>query len=127
MTMTRKIGQGALALAMSLTSSMVQSKNFGVNSVNQPVVSDTRAVVPDCPKWSGALDPGSVTDPNYGCAMNSNLAAMIANPADLLHGRSDDTTDVESAVRAVKLWHEAAPTGKLWETTTRVSIKGGGQ
>ena len=29
----------------------------------------------------------SATGTNYGCAINSNLAAMIANPDDLVHGR----------------------------------------
>ena len=46
------------------------------------------ASVPGCPEWS---DPGiespTRTGTNYGCAMNSNLAAMIANPDDLILGR----------------------------------------
>ena len=30
---------------------------------------------------------------NYGCAVNSNLAAMIANPEDLVHGREEHRRD----------------------------------
>jgi pilus assembly protein CpaD len=102
-------------------------KNFSVDSINQPVVSGNQATVPNCPNWSSAgLDSASMTDSNYGCSVNANLAAMIADPADLLHGRSDSRTDTESTVRAIKAWREAAPTSKLWETTTKESAKGGG-
>ena len=30
------------------------------------------------------------TMPNFGCGVNSNLAAMVANPEDLIHGREGD-------------------------------------
>ena len=69
----------------------------------------------------------ALTDANYGCAINSNLAAMVADPTDLIHGKSYDATDTRSAIRAIKAWHEAEPTSKMWTTTTKESAKGGGQ
>ena len=49
---------------------------------------------------------------NYGCAVNSNLAAMIANPEDLLHGREGGSvTDVRAAAKAVELYRSKTPTG----------------
>jgi pilus assembly protein CpaD len=59
--------------------------------------------------------------------MNSNLAAMVADPMDLIRGKSSDVTDTGSAVRAIKAWREAEPTSKLWTTTAKESAKGGGQ
>ncbi len=44
---------------------------------------------PDCPDWSENLarDPQNMPSPNMGCATQKNLAAMVANPEDLLYPR----------------------------------------
>ena len=44
---------------------------------------------PDCPDWSENLarDPQNLPWPNMGCATQKNLAAMIADPQDLLSPR----------------------------------------
>jgi pilus assembly protein CpaD len=112
-----------------LAATYVDAKhNFSVDSVNQPVVTPDRAVVPNCPNWkSGGLDSGALTDTNYGCAINSNLAAMVADPLDLIHGKSSDVTDTGSVARAIKAWREAEPTSKLWTTTTKEAKTGSGQ
>jgi pilus assembly protein CpaD len=54
------------------------------------VVSRTTASVPGCPTYKDdVLDKfNSPASPNYGCATNASLAAMIANPEDLIQGRS---------------------------------------
>ncbi len=46
---------------------------------------------PDCPDWSEnvARDPQNMPWPNMGCATQRNLAAMVANPEDLLHPRGE--------------------------------------
>ena len=62
---------------------------------------------------------------NYGCASSTNLAAMVADPADLLHGRSDDTP-AEVGSRAIKTWREVQPTYKNWVVTVQQSTTGGG-
>ena len=80
------------------------------------VVSRTRASVPGCPNWSS--EPGA---PNYnnemissfGCGVNSNLAAMVANPQDLVHGQEGSgVTDPVTSTRAVNVYRSTAPTGK---------------
>ena len=118
----------ALTLGAMLATAPSEAKqNFGANSANQPVVSPDGAVVPNCPNFKKMeLDPGATTDPNYGCAVNSNLAAMMADPMDLIRGKSDNRTDTISDVRAIKAWNEAEPTSKLWQTTTKVELKGAG-
>jgi pilus assembly protein CpaD len=113
------------ALGALLAAGSADAKhNFSVDSVNQPVVSADRAVVPNCPNWkTGGLDSAAVTDSNYGCAINSNLAAMMADPMDLIHGKTSDVTDTFNNNRAIKAWREAEPTSKLWSTTTKVDLK----
>jgi pilus assembly protein CpaD len=126
---TMRLSQTLLAAGALLAAASAQAKqNDSVDSVNQPVVTPTGAIVPNCPNWrSAGLDSGTITDTNYGCAMNSNLAAMVADPMDLIRGKSSDVTDTGSAIRAIKAWREAEPTSKLWSTTTKESAKGGGQ
>lgn len=78
------------------------------------VVSRMAASVPTCPNWSDARsgDATSASHSNYGCATNSNLAAMIADPADLVLGQAGSTTDDAVAVsRAVKAYRDRPQTG----------------
>ena len=70
------------------------------------------AHVPHCPDWSGnsASNPANATSTNYGCAVNSNLAAMVADPDHLLKGASatGDTSGM-TAEKAITAWRAAAP------------------
>jgi pilus assembly protein CpaD len=84
------------------------------NSV-RVVVSRARASVPNCPNWSEDSTPtwNNRQSPNYGCAVNSNLAAMVANPEDLIRGRSGaSTVDNRTSTRAVQSYRDATPTGQ---------------
>ena len=84
------------------------------------VVSRMRASVPGCPDWSrdASHEFDSNTSSNFGCATNSNLAAMIANPEDLVHGRSTDGTDPTRSVKAIEAFRKAAPSGGGGGTVT---------
>ena len=78
------------------------------------VVARRRAVVPNCPNWSRPSQPdwNNQSMSNYGCSVNSNLAAMIADPEDLIHGReSSGVTDSVTATRAVDMYRKKAPSG----------------
>ncbi|MBA3896856.1 MAG: CpaD family pilus assembly protein [Sphingomonadaceae bacterium] len=81
------------------------------------VVSRAHAEVPGCPDWSRTSQPefNAHTMSNYGCALNSNLAAMVANPEDLIHGASGQADiDATTAGKAIKTYRAAAP--KTMET-----------
>jgi pilus assembly protein CpaD len=78
------------------------------------VVSRRRAEVPYCPNWSVPSQPNydNRNMSNFGCAVNSNIAAMVANPEDLIHGREGvGTNDVDTAARAVLIYRTTPPTG----------------
>ena len=78
------------------------------------IVTRTRASVPGCPNWSVASQPNynNRSMSNYGCAVNSNLAAMVANPGDLVHGREGTVlVDPNTGTRAVDLYRTTPPTG----------------
>jgi pilus assembly protein CpaD len=77
------------------------------------VASRSTASVPHCPEWSDpGIDSPVRTGTNYGCATNTNLAAMVANPDDLVHGREGSGTGAALiAGRAVRVYRENRPTG----------------
>lgn len=89
------------------------------------VVSRSSAHVPGCPDWSRPSSPDFVgsTTSNYGCATNAALAAMVADPMDLVQGREAATAiDPITASKAIKSYRETLPTGKSGlktETTSK--------
>ena len=49
---------------------------------------------------------------NYGCANNAALAAMIADPLDLVQGRgAGGATDPITSSKAVRAYRDTAPSG----------------
>lgn len=91
------------------------------------IVSRSSAVVPDCPDWRQVSQPNftSSTTSNYGCGIASTMAAMVANPEELVHGTAGDAGDAQTAIKAIRDWREAAPTAKGGLKVE--SVKGGGQ
>lgn len=92
------------------------------------VITRTSAYVPGCPDWSSksSINFNNATSSNYGCATNSNLAAMVADPNDLIKGASSDTHDPATATRAIKTYREKAPTG-AGELRGEATSGGGGK
>ena len=78
------------------------------------IVSRMRASVPYCPNWSlpAQPNPQNRNMSNFGCSVNSNLAAMVANPQDLVHGREGTGVgDSLTASKAIGSYRKAEPTG----------------
>ncbi|MET0179626.1 MAG: CpaD family pilus assembly protein [Novosphingobium sp.] len=87
------------------------------------VVSRTVAGVPGCPDWSDKSDAHLTngTHSNFGCAVNANLAAMVADPEHLLHGAGDTgATTMLTASKAIESYRKAPPSGEkgLQEVST---------
>ncbi len=79
------------------------------------VVARTSAMVPGCPNWTKAATPNydNASMSNFGCGVNSNLAAMVANPQDLVSGREGSGVgDTLTASKAVEQYRKAVPTGQ---------------
>lgn len=78
------------------------------------IVSRATASVPGCPDWQDneEADVAGATHSNYGCATNSTMAAMVANPEDLVHGREgNDELHTAVSTRAIQTYQTKAPTG----------------
>lgn len=78
------------------------------------IVSRAEASVPGCPNWDRIAQPNFENRmmPNFGCSVNSNLAAMVANPEDLIHGREGTgVIDAVTGARAIGVYRATPPTG----------------
>ncbi|OYW88731.1 MAG: pilus assembly protein CpaD [Sphingobium sp. 32-64-5] len=72
------------------------------------------ASVPGCPDWSTRQESDMVggTSSNYGCGVNGNLAAMVANPEDLVRGESSNSAlRTDTSNRAIDTYRKQTPTG----------------
>ena len=91
------------------------------------VVSRSRAHVPGCPDWSDrfASNLENATADGYGCSINGNLAAMIADPRHLLEGaEGTGETVIMSSSKAIETYREQKPTGS--GGLPQVNSQGGG-
>lgn len=93
----------------------VTAGQVGPGSV-RVVVSRTTAGVPGCPNWSGAAQPNYSNNSmsNFGCAVNGNLAAMVADPTDLVQGTPGHAaSDGIAAAKAVQMYRDWPLTGVI--------------
>lgn len=78
------------------------------------IVRRASASVPGCPDWSEKAESNGTggTSSNFGCGVNGNLAAMVANPEDLVRGQTTDS-DLRTATsnRAIQTYRDKALTG----------------
>lgn len=99
---------------------MLVTKNAPVTQGNvtpgtaRVVVTRSTASVPNCGGWKGSgtdANYNSHTHKNYGCATNSNLAAMIADPEDLVRGKEADSDDNNSGSAAINAYRQRTSGG----------------
>jgi pilus assembly protein CpaD len=84
------------------------------------------AEAPECGHWPTnlAYDPRNVPYPNFGCAQQHNLAAQIANPADLLGPRTMAPPDAERRATVIERYRDGKATASEKSGDERVRVKG---
>ena len=108
------VAQVAGSYGMMVSASAPVTTGAGPPGMVRVIVSRTRASVPGCPNWSIRSQPNfdNRSMSNFGCAVNGNLAAMVANPEDLIHGREGSGVgDTLTSSKAVGSYRKAEPTG----------------
>lgn len=93
------------------------------------VITRAQASVPHCPDWSANSDNNlhNATSSNFGCAVNGNLAAMVADPDHLIAGaRSSGQTVVMSSNKAIDAYRSAKPSGDGGAAVRKTSTQSGG-
>lgn len=98
--------QRAAALAEGLSKGGLTVKSFtpeqpSASGTLQVAVDHLMAIAPNCPDWD--IHPyfayGSSPLPNQGCSDRTNLAAMVANPRDLVAGAVPSAPTGHGALR----------------------------
>ncbi|MEC3910679.1 CpaD family pilus assembly protein [Sphingobium sp. CR2-8] len=78
------------------------------------IVRRATASVPGCPDWhqKQETDINLGASSNFGCGVNGNWAAMVANPEDLVRGQGTDS-DLRTATsnRAISTYRDKPLTG----------------
>ncbi|MEP9401752.1 CpaD family pilus assembly lipoprotein [Sphingomonas silueang] len=93
------------------------------------VVTRMLAAVPGCPDRSRLYQPNfeAHTSSDFGCATNSNLAAMVAAPGDLVLGQANRaTSDTDIGTRAIGALRRAPPSGNGGQISGGVGSAPGG-
>lgn len=83
---------------------ITQAQNLAPGAGDVLVVSEQYvAAAPSCPDWTKAniMDGTNQNSSNFGCATQSGLARMIADPRDLIVGRSFGGVDGNRGAYAV--------------------------
>ncbi len=99
----------AIAAALDgagLHATVAETANLGPTVV-RVVIERYVALAPDCPNWSAAPSPGfdNLTPRNFGCADQTNLAAMVVNPRDLAEGQDMGPARGDAVTRPVALYN----------------------
>lgn len=81
---------------------------------------------PNCGTWPTNLaeEYRNLNYPNFGCAQQANLAAMIANPADLVTPRTMDPADAERRSIVIDRYRQGRATGSEKGADDNASVKG---
>ena len=123
------VGAVAAHYGLLLSTAAPVTENAPAPGTVRVVVTRAAAEVPHCPNWDRPSQPelAASTMSNYGCATNSNLAAMIADPNDLIEGKPYAGSDPRVAIKAIRTYRDAEPTSKLTTTlgATSTNTKGG--
>lgn len=80
---------------------------------------------PECGRWTSNLaeDSRNLPHPNFGCAQQRNLAAQIANPADLLGPRTVEPADAERRAVVFDKYRNGKVTGSDKTQDERIQVK----
>jgi len=70
------------------------------------------AVSPDCGDWSTSVadTASNLPPPNFGCATQHNIAAMVADPRDLVAARAEDPADAQRRMQIIDKYRKGQPT-----------------
>ncbi len=77
-----------------------------------------------CGIWEGmrARDQRNMRSPNFGCAMQNNLAAMIGDPHDLIAPADMSYPDSQTRIRGVKAYRAGEVTSSATDSEVNAKI-----
>jgi pilus assembly protein CpaD len=107
---------GRLIAAEGIPAQAIQHQTYRApRGEAAPVIiaySRVAAMSPDCGNWSVdiAQNYSNMPAPNFGCAQQANIAAMVANPQDLVTPRASTPSDTMRRNKMFNDYRNARPT-----------------
>jgi pilus assembly protein CpaD len=102
----RDVAAAAQKRGMLITQTAPKTTGAIAPGTIRVVVTRSQASVPSCPDWSTTTESNfnAGNHSNNGCATNANIAAMVADPEDLVRGRESSRLDRNSGKAAVNAY-----------------------
>jgi pilus assembly protein CpaD len=107
-----RVGRLAKAMAAKGVGAQTLPAKVASGADRVSVVVERYVVVPpDCPNWTSPAVGNHTNQPgsNFGCATATNLGLMVADPRDLVIGRTLGPAEGDAALAAVKRYRIGKP------------------
>lgn len=77
-----------------------------------------------CGVWTGTLvrDFRNLRSPNYGCATQNNLAAMVADPRDLVEPAAATAADANARMRMIDAYRKGEKTSSATDEDIKADV-----
>lgn len=77
-----------------------------------------------CGVWHGmrARDYSNLRSPNFGCATQNNLAAMVDDPRDLIQPANTASTDAQARIRAIRAYRAGEVTSSATDGQIQAEV-----
>jgi pilus assembly protein CpaD len=102
------------------------SYRVGEDKKRELILSYTRYVATPsvCGIWTGmkGRDYGNMRSPNFGCATQNNLAALVADPRDLVEPADSTSADAQARIRAIRAYREGDVTSSETDADINAEI-----
>lgn len=114
-----RIADLAAARGMLLTDTAPVTNGAIAPGTVRVIVTRSSASVPGCPDWTHTSESNFTgsNGSNYGCAVNSNYAAMVADPEDLVRGSDQSGANIKQSNKAIDAYRKKPAVAG---TTTKV-------
>jgi len=110
---------GRLIAAEGIPAQAIRHQTYKApRGASAPVIvaySRLAATGPECGDWSVNIEQNysNMPAPNFGCAQQANIAAMVANPQDLVTPRASTPSDTTRRMKVFQDYRNAKPTATV--------------
>ncbi|MGE0408823.1 MAG: CpaD family pilus assembly protein [Amphiplicatus sp.] len=82
------------------------------------------ATPPSCGIWTGmrSRDYANLRSPNFGCSMQNNIAALVADPHDLIEPADQTSADAQSRIRVIRAYRAGEKTSSATDQNIQTQI-----
>ncbi|MFO1154194.1 MAG: CpaD family pilus assembly lipoprotein [Rhodospirillales bacterium] len=133
----RLIDRRNRAVADLLAANGIVAEPVPADALSRPVSPDTVAVIvrrsvvelPACPDWSGWPNYSTfhnLPSSNWSCATAVNFGMMVADPSDLVRGRTPGDADGTVMARSIENYRKGKTTPIMRDVSTADTFSGGG-